>query len=110
MKRGSSTGPAISNRALNRATLARQGLLQRQAMPVADMLRHLIGLQGQVHRAPYIGLWSRLEAFGIADLETLLTARQAVRATMMRVTLHVALAEDFLAIRPLLDATALRVF
>lgn len=102
--------PAISDRALNRAALARQGLLARQPGGVEPMLRHLVGLQGQVHNAPYIALWSRLEAFAPADLEALLLDRRAVRAPLLRVTLHVAMAEDFLAIRPMLQAVALRAF
>jgi hypothetical protein len=102
--------PVLSDRALNRATLARQGLLERQAVSVPQMLTHLLGLQGQVHKAPYIGLWSRLAAFDIADLETLLQERKVVRATMMRCTLHVATAKDFLAIRPLIDPLAMRGF
>lgn len=110
MTRNRSTAPPISNGALNRATLARQGLLERQEMSIEAMLGHLIGLQGQVHRAPYLGLWSRLSGFRIAELEALLTGRRAVRATMMRVTLHVALADDFLGLRPLFQATAMRVF
>jgi hypothetical protein len=100
----------ISERALNRATLARQGLLGRQPIDAETMLRRLIGLQGQVHNAPYVGLWSRLAAFTVADLEALLLDRRAVRATVMRSTLHVLLADDFLAIRPLIEPVALRGF
>jgi len=110
MVRNSNTGPRITDRALNRATLARQGLLARETVSAFDMVERLIGLQGQVHNAPYIGLWSRLENFRTADLETLLLERKVVRATLMRVTLHVATADDFLAIRPLVDAAAWRGF
>jgi hypothetical protein len=102
--------PVLTDRALNRATLMRQGLLERQAVGVPAMLTHLIGLQGQVHNAPYVGLWSRLTAFAIPDLEVLLKDRRAVRATLMRCTLHVVTAADFLAIRPLIDPIALRGF
>jgi len=100
--------PPISDLELNRATLARQGLLERQRMSAAAMLTHLIGMQGQIHNAPYVGLWSRLVDFRAGELETLLKEKQAVRATMMRVTLHVATTEDFLAIRPLVDGIARR--
>jgi hypothetical protein len=110
MPRRPATATPISERALNRATLARQGLLERQPVDATAMLRHLIGLQGQVHSAPYVGLWSRLAAFTVADLEALLLNRRAVRATVMRSTLHVLLAEDFLAIRPLIDPIATRGF
>ena len=110
MARRTIDAPLLSDRALNRATLMRQGLLERQAVSVEAMLETLIGLQGQVHKAPYIGLWSRLQHFAIEDLEALLKDRRAVRATMMRCTLHVATAADFLAIRPLIDPLAMRGF
>jgi hypothetical protein len=102
--------PVLTDRALNRATLMRQGLLARQKMSVVAMLEHLIGLQGQVHKAPYVGLSSRLTKFAIPDLEELLENRRAVRATLMRCTLHVVTADDFLAIRSLIDSIALRGF
>jgi len=110
MARNSNIAPPISNRALNRATLARQALLVRESVSAFDMVDRLIGLQGQIHNAPYIGLWSRLENFRVGDLEALLLNRKVVRATLMRVTLHVATAEDFLAIRPLVDPIAWRGF
>lgn len=110
MARNSNSAPPISDRALNRATLARQCLLARESASAFDMIERLVGLQGQAHNAPYVGLWSRLDNFRIADLETLLLARKVVRATLMRVTLHVATADDFLAIRPLIDPVAWRGF
>lgn len=45
----------LSLRALNRATLARQLLLQRPGMGALE------GDQGQAPFAPYCGLWSRLD-------------------------------------------------
>lgn len=105
-----SSAPVLSDRALNRAMLARQMLLERRHISVAEVLAHLIGLQGQNHNAPYVGLWSRIEGFAVSDLEILLQERKAVRGTLMRGTLHVALAEDFLAIRPLLQPVLERIF
>ena len=46
----------LSRRALNRATLARQLLLDRACLPVPDALEHLVGLQAQAPDAPYVGL------------------------------------------------------
>ncbi|MFG1992657.1 hypothetical protein ACGFJ7_22020 [Actinoplanes sp. NPDC048988] len=37
----------LDTRALNRATLARQHLLERTGMPVRDAVAHLGGLQAQ---------------------------------------------------------------
>ena len=53
----------LSDRALNRATLERQLLLQRSTMAPLDAVEHLIGLQAQNPLDPYLALWSRLEDF-----------------------------------------------
>ena len=53
----------LSRRALNRALLARQLLLERTSIPVPDVVEHLLGLQAQAPMPPYYGLWSRLTDF-----------------------------------------------
>ena len=53
----------LSPRALGRATLARQLLLDRADLPPRDAVAHLVGLQAQQPRDPYVALWSRLRAF-----------------------------------------------
>ncbi|GAA3240437.1 winged helix DNA-binding domain-containing protein [Nonomuraea helvata] len=92
----------LTLRDLNRATLARQHLLQRHEGDVADVVHHLVGLQAQEPRPPYLGVWSRLAGFARDDLHTALHARTLVRATMWRATLHLVTAADFAAFRPLL--------
>ena len=62
-------------RALNRATLARQLLLDRAALTAGEAVRHLAGLQAQAPLAPYVGLWTRLAAFRHQDLRDLITER-----------------------------------
>ena len=93
----------LSDRALNRATLARQLLLDRVDRPALDVVRHLVGMQGQDPDLPYIGLWNRIPAFRHDDLSRLLNARQVVRGTLYRGTQHLLAADDYVWIRPLLQ-------
>jgi hypothetical protein len=88
----------LSDRELNRALLARQFLLKRAALSPAAAVERLAGLQAQWSPAPYIGLWSRLTKFAIADLERALAARTVVKATLMRGTLHLVSAKDYPAL------------
>ena len=86
-------------RALNRATLARQLLLDRADVPVLDAVAHLCGMQAQEPQEPFVGLWSRLRAFDPAALDDLLTGRRVVRTHLMRRTVHLVTADDALAWR-----------
>lgn len=93
----------LTLRDLNRATLARQMLLGRQRVKPVQAVERLVGLQAQWPRPPYIGLWSRVESFEREDLLRLFERRQVVRATMMRGTLHLLSAKDYVALRPALQ-------
>jgi hypothetical protein len=93
----------LSLRDLNRATLARQLLLSRAKLPVPQAVEQVAGLQAQLARAPFVGLWSRLQDFSSEALLAALRKKTVVRATSMRGTLHLMSAKDYLRFR-----TALR--
>lgn len=89
----------LTIRQLNRATLARQMLLERADIPVVTAVERLMGLQAQEAKPPFGGLWSRLQQFKRQDLHQALHVREVVRATLMRGTLHYFSAADYAAFR-----------
>lgn len=92
----------MNARALGRATLARQLLLERASLDVTDAVGRLGALQAQEARPPFVALWSRLEGFEPESLIGALADRTIVRGTLMRGTVHLARTEDFLRWQPLL--------
>lgn len=74
------------------------------------MIEHLVGMQAQEPRDPYVALWTRLEGFRPEELESLVTGREVVRMTLMRGTIHLLTARDALALRPELGRVPERVF
>ena len=95
------TPDRLSLRALNRAALHRQLLLDRAPMTAGEAVRHLGGLQAQAPLAPYVGLWTRLAGFRHEALKDLLTERAVLRAHLMRNTVHLVDAADYVRFRPL---------
>ncbi|HYC06291.1 MAG TPA: winged helix DNA-binding domain-containing protein [Candidatus Binatia bacterium] len=97
----------VGRRALNRALLERQSLLERSPIAPLAMVERLAGMQSQVPNAPYVGLWSRLERFEPVELVELIVGRRAVRSTLMRGTIHLTSADDALAwrsvVRPVIE-------
>jgi len=103
----------LDRRALNRALLSRQLLLDRPGLPsdeaggrrarVIETVEHLIGLQAQAPFPPYYGLWSRLDGFRPDDLASLLTDRSVVRIALMRGTIHLVSARDCLPLRQMVQ-------
>jgi hypothetical protein len=102
--------PTLSQRELNRALLQRQGLLERSPTPALAMIERLVGMQAQVPSNPYLALWSRLERFRAEELSALIAGREAVRAQLMRSTIHLVSARDALALHPLTAPVLERAF
>jgi hypothetical protein len=96
--------PVLDAVALGRATLARQLLLDPAHVdPPADVpgaISALGGLQAQEPGSPYLALWARLPGFAAVDLDGALARRDVVKASLMRATLHVVAATDYLALQP----------
>lgn len=97
------TAPLASQRELNRATLARQLLLERSRLDPIAALEHVVGLQAQTPQSWYTGLWSRLADFDPAAFGALLESREVVRIALMRSTIHLVSARDALFLRPLVQ-------
>jgi hypothetical protein len=96
-------GETLSARTLNRATLARQLLLERAELSPLDAVQRLVGLQAQEPLDPYTALWSRLRGFRPEALAGPLEARRLVRTVVMRATIHLVSADDCLELRPLMQ-------
>lgn len=96
--------PAIlSRRALNRALLARQMLLERVQRAPEEAIHQLVGLQSQIPGNPYIGLWSRLASFRPEAVSDLLLSRKLIRIALMRGTLHLVTLRDGILLRPIVQ-------
>lgn len=91
----------LGDRALNRATMARQLLAERSPRTALDAIEHLVGLQAQEPLEPYVGLWSRIDAFAPDELVGLMESRAVVRSHLQRRTIHLLTAADCLALRSL---------
>jgi hypothetical protein len=89
--------PILTLRELNRATLARQLLLERARIGVVDAIERLAALQAQWAPSPYIALWSRLKDFRRETLWSAIERHDVIRARLMRGTLHLVSARDFYA-------------
>ena len=93
------TERTLTRRELNRATLARQMLLERADVSVDEAVGRLVAMQMQEPAPVYVGLWSRVAGFRREDLADALVERALVRATAMRATLHLMTADDYVRFR-----------
>jgi hypothetical protein len=102
--------PVLTTRAINRATLARQLLLERSSLSLTAVIEHLVGLQAQTPHTAYVGLWSRIAAFRPDELSELMLDRRVVRIALMRSTIFLVTARDAWALRPLVQVVHDRMF
>ena len=87
--------PLLSERALNRALIARQLLLERASLGLPEALSRLAGIQNQYAPNAYIRLWSCLEGFRRDDLTTAYEDASVVQGTLMRGTIHTVARTDY---------------
>jgi hypothetical protein len=95
----------LTLRQLNRATLARQLLLQRKRLSPTAVIECLVGMQAQWPPAPYVGIWTRTTSFRREALERELASAAVVKATVMRQTLHLVTRRDYALLRAALSET-----
>ncbi len=98
----------LSTRALNRALLSRQMMLAREKATVVSTVERIAGMQAQLPRPPFIGLWTRIRNFQRQDLQKSLHAKTVIRATAMRGTIHLLSRKDFIAWRPVMAEMLVR--
>lgn len=107
------TSPVLSERALNRALLHRQLLLERSDLALSDAIEQVGGLQTQYAPSGYIGLWTRLARFRRDALTAALEDGSVIQASLMRVTIHLVSRREFwsyaLGVREARRVWALRV-
>jgi len=87
--------PLLTERALNRALLARQLLLERAPLNIPEALSRLAGIQNQYAPNAYIRLWSCLVAFDRDDLTRAYEDASVVQGTLMRGTIHTVAQGDY---------------
>jgi hypothetical protein len=85
----------LSLRELNRATLARQLLLERRRLSATAVIERLVGMQAQWPPAPYVGIWSRVTGFRRETLERAILSGEVLKPTVMRGTLHLVTRRDY---------------
>lgn len=84
----------LTDRALNRALLARQGLIEPFDAPVVDVVEAIGALQAQHWPALPEAMWSRMRGFTADDLYGALDAGDLVMGTSIRRTLHLVSARE----------------
>lgn len=92
--------------------LARQHLIERLPVDtgVADAISAIGPLQAQYNPSPFLALLARVEGFAAAELRTALDSYQAVKASLMRGTLHVVAAVEYPMYASMVDGPVTRLW
>lgn len=85
----------LTPRELNRALLARQGLLEGWRDPLPRVVERIGSVQAQYAPSMYTGLFARAAPFAREELTRALERGQVVQATLLRSTIHLVSRRDF---------------
>jgi hypothetical protein len=94
MRGKAAPGPALSDRALGRALLARQGLLEPYDLPLAEVIERIGAVQSQYWPAPPVALFSRMREVTVRQVHEALAAREPASGILIRGTLHLVSARE----------------
>jgi hypothetical protein len=92
---GAEPAARLSARALNRALLARQGLLEPLDLAPAEAVEAIGAVQAQHWPAVAVALWSRLRSCAMDVLQDAFVQRRLVLGNLLRGTLHVVSARQY---------------
>jgi len=93
--RANPSQPGITERALNRALLGRQLLLERSKLTLGEAVEQVGGLQTQYAPSGYVGLWTRVAGFERDALTRALEDRSLIQASLMRTTIHIVSRREY---------------
>ena len=104
----------VSPKAISRFRLGRHHLLAETPADAVTICRDICGAQAQVMSSAFLQLWARNHASRRAEIETALwQSRTLVKTSLMRQTLHLIPADEFMvyiaALKPSRMAGALRI-
>lgn len=95
---------ALTDRALNRALLARQGLLEPHAGPIEQVVESIGAIQAQYWPAPPVALWTRMAKLDRDEFFAAMSDGRLLMATLLRGTIHVVSATEFPVYAAIADA------
>src|SRR3954453_1611216 len=90
---------------LNRALLARPGLLERMDVPVVGAVEAIGAVQAQHWPAPRAALWTGVANIEAADLYGALDRRELVTGSLLRGTIHLVSAREHPAYAAIAEAS-----